>query len=130
MLMLKGMMVVAASAAVLVSGASAQAQPSHAALDAAHHQPVVSAGMAGAPRAVLEPPPPELVHTCFVINDDGVRIHVTFDLSSAVVGLAYKGDLFQVPNFPGGGLLEGTDLRTGVHGWIRDIYADRRFLHC
>ncbi|MFI9388550.1 hypothetical protein [Kutzneria sp. NPDC052558] len=129
MLMFKSA-VVAASVAVLVGGVSAQAQPNHATPVSAHHQLMSSVAVPGAPRAVLEPPPPELVHTCFLINDDGVRIHVTFDLSSTVVGLAYKGDLFQVPNFPGGGLLEGTDLRTGVHGWIRDIYADRLYLHC
>jgi len=136
MLMVKSM-VVAASVAVLVGSTNTQSQPNDASSAPAHpvsvnHQPAaaVSPNGTGTHPAVQDPPPPELVHTCFPINADGVRIHATFDLSSPVLGLAYKGDLFQVPNFPGGGVVQGTDLRTGAHGWISDDFVDLHYLHC
>jgi len=79
----------------------------------------------GTPAELQAPPPPPLGdHTCARINSDGVRIHSTFNMSSAVIGLAYKGDLFKIRDFPGGGWWEGTDMRSGVHGWVVDQFVD------
>ena len=103
---------------------------------AAHHwqEPVaaaVSPTVASAQVRLQDPPPPPMgEHACARINDDGVRIHATFDMASAVLGLAYKGDLFKIRDFPGGGWWEGTDMRTGVHGWVRDQFVDHYTVYC
>ena len=135
-------LVFAASAASLIGGAtSAPTQlvfdaPAHEHSAPLHHTRqitalAVSLNVAGTSGRLQGPPPPPLGdHTCARINADGVRIHSTFSVSSAVVGLAYKGDLFKIADFPGGGWQEGTDMHNGVHGWVASDFVDLYMVHC
>jgi|SRR5882757_7726790 len=112
------------------------AHPQHSALspvraEAAHHWPAAASLTTIVALATLkDPPPPVWEHSCARINSDGVRIHSTYSSSSAVVGLAYNGDLFKISDFPGGGWSEGTDMRNGVHGWVASDFVDLYMVHC
>ena len=140
MLMVKGLMI-AASVAGLIGGAADQVRPptplvhsaSASAPAATTHWPAAAelVNVAGAPARLQAPPPPFFGdHTCVRINTDGVRIHTTYDLSSAVIGLAYDGDLFKIGDWPLGGWAEGTDLRNGVHGWVAVQFVELRLRTC
>ncbi|EWM15270.1 SH3 domain-containing protein [Kutzneria sp. 744] len=139
-MMVKGL-VVAASVAGLVGGATDAARPptylEHTApasvrAAAVHRWPAAASSSVASTSGRLQgpPPPPLGGHTCARINADGVRVHSTFSVSSAVVGLAYRGDLFKIADFPGGGWQEGTDMRNGVHGWVGSDFVDLYMVHC
>jgi hypothetical protein len=68
---------------------------------------------------------------CSPILGDGVRIRATPSASGVVLGLAYNGDLLKLT----GALselywLEGTDTRTGVHGWVGADLVGAVFVDC
>jgi hypothetical protein len=140
MLIVNGL-VVAASVAGLVGGAYDAARTPislvHNASAPAHtasaHWPVAAerGTVAGVLRRLQDPPPPFFgEHTCVRITTDGVRIHTTYNLSSAVLGLAYAGDLFKIGDWPLGGWAQGTDLRNGVHGWVACQFVELRLMTC
>ena len=122
--------VFAASVVGLVGGANAQSQPiggswmpTYSAL--VHHGPdsaAVSATHDSADAlARVRWAKAIAVTACVGINGDGVRIRSASNGSAAVLGLAYRGDRFQLHDYfssPDGRWAEGTDLRSGVHGWV------------
>ena len=68
---------------------------------------------------------------CMPIMGDGVRIRATPSASGVVLGLAYNGDLLKIT----GAMselywVEGTDIRTGVHGWVGGNFVAEAFVDC
>jgi hypothetical protein len=55
---------------------------------------------------------------CVRIADDGVRVRSEPSGDGAVLGLAYRADLFKILQANVGSWTEGVVLRTGVHGYI------------
>jgi hypothetical protein len=91
---------------------------------------LVAASVAGLVGGASDPPLFLGEHTCARITTDGVRIHSTYSVSSAVIGLAYAGDLFKIGDFPLGGWSEGTDMRNGVHGWVASQFVELHVTTC
>lgn len=60
---------------------------------------------------------------------DGVRIHPQPSTGSTTVGLAYKGQSFMMQDGAGGppNWMRGTDLETGVSGWVTMTYLTHCF---
>ncbi|EWM15269.1 hypothetical protein [Kutzneria sp. 744] len=124
MLVLKGLMVAATVVSLIVGaieeGAMSMPSDSGAAVHV-HGGPnratgelrIVRSALAGARVAR-----PRVDGVCSTIVGDGVRIRSAGDKSGAVLGLAYYPDVFKVVQVPPGDYAEGTDLRTGVHGWV------------
>jgi hypothetical protein len=67
---------------------------------------------------------------CVWLTADGVNIRSAPSASAAVLGLAYYGDALQVWDYDGGEWQEGTDLRTGVHGWVAVRFLNLSFSEC
>jgi hypothetical protein len=133
---------VAASVVGLIGGTNVQSQPNDdssmpAYSAVVHHGPditVVSAShnsvdaLAGAraSKAIS-------VIACVGITGDGVRIRSASNPSAAVLGLAYRGDRFQLHDdfsSPDGRWAEGTDLRNGVHGWVAFEFLGQDWSAC
>jgi hypothetical protein len=55
---------------------------------------------------------------CVRISDDGVRVRSEPSSDGAVLGLAYRADLFRILQADVGSWTEGVVLRTGIHGYI------------
>lgn len=133
---------VAASVVGLIGGTNVQSQPNGDSLTTTysavvHHgagSTMVSAlhSSVGALAGVRAPKAISVV-ACVGINGDGVRIRSASNPSAAVLGLAYRGDRFQLhDNFssPDGRWAEGTDLRNGVHGWVAFEFLDQNWSAC
>lgn len=67
---------------------------------------------------------------CIWISADGVRIRSTPSTSGAVLGLAYYLDKFRMATDSWSDWVEGTDLRTGVHGWVSVQFVSLSFFDC
>ena len=140
-MMVKGL-VVAVSVAGVIGGANAQSQPkgdspvpTYAA--SVHHGPGITAvsssrGSIGARAGVIVPKAGSET-TCMSVNGDGVRVRSTWSTAGAVLGLAYRGDRFQVHDefsSPDMKWAEGTDFRNGVHGWVAFEFLNQDWGPC
>lgn len=125
-------LVIAVSAVSLVCGATATSQAQ------AHGHPDLESPARAASLHDREPVAATLVSSearprddtpCTWIVGDGVRIRSTPGTSGAVLGLGYNGDGFReyqgTPDW-----VEGTDLRTGVRGWVSAQFVTAYIANC
>ncbi|MFI9388549.1 SH3 domain-containing protein [Kutzneria sp. NPDC052558] len=117
MVMVKSVLV-AASVASLVGPAQA---PASVELGASAHASGAVTAVAARPKSG---------GLCNWFNADGVNIRSAPSTSGAVLGLAYYADPFKVAGYEGGQWQEGTDLRTGVHGWASAQFITLAFSDC
>jgi hypothetical protein len=113
-----------------VSGAQVQIDPRPGVVTQAHH---AASGAPSVAAAVMEKATAAQLRSgrmCVWFRADGVNIRSAPSTSAAVLGLAYHGDAFQVWDYDGGEWQEGTDLRTGVHGWAGSRFIDFSFSAC